>query len=61
MGKGGMEIPAISRSAPCSVPKGRIMYNTGTLQELCRALNIDHSEMIERILGFIRQTIADEQ
>ena len=33
----------------------------GTLPELCRALNIDYSDMIEEMLRFIRQTIADDE
>ena len=37
------------------------MENIGTLTELCRALNIDYSDMIEEMLRFIRQTIADDQ
>ena len=61
MGNGGMEAPASSRSAPRPVLKGRMMENIGTLTELCRALNIDYSDMIEEMLRFIRQTIADDQ
>jgi len=61
MGNGGMEAPASSRSAPRRVLKGRMMENIGTLTELCRALNIDYSDMIEEMLHFIRQTIADDQ
>jgi len=37
------------------------MENIGTLTELCRALNINYSDMIEEMLRFIRQTIADDQ
>ena len=61
MGNGGMEAPASSRSAPRRVLKGRMMDNIGTLTELCRALNIDYFDMIEEILRFVRQTIADDQ
>ena len=61
MGNGGMEAPASSRTAPLRVLKGRMMENISTLTELCRALNIDYSEMIEEMLRFIRQTIADDQ
>jgi len=61
MGNGGMEVTASSRSAPRRVLKGRMMVNTGTLTELCRARNIDYSDMIEEMLRFIRQTIADDQ
>jgi len=61
MGNGGMEAPASSRSRPRRVLKGRMMENIGTLTELCRTRNIDYSEMIEEILRFIRQTIADDQ
>ena len=56
-----MEAPASSRSAPRRVLKGRIIENIGTLTELCRALTIDYSDMIEEMLRFIRQTIADDQ
>ena len=38
-----------------------MMENIGTLTELYRALNIDYSDMIEGMLRFIRQTIADKQ
>jgi len=61
MGNGGMVAPASSRSAPRRVLKGRMMENIGTLTELCRALNIDYSDMIEEMLRFIRKTIADDQ
>jgi len=61
MGNGGIEAPASSQSAPRRVLKGRMMENIGTLTELCRALNIDYSDMIEEMLRFIRQTIADDQ
>jgi len=37
------------------------MENIGTLTELCRALNIDYSDMIEEMIRVIRQTIADDQ
>jgi len=61
IGNGGMEAPASSRSAPRRVLKGRMMENIGTLTKLCRALNIVYSDMIEELLRFIRQTIADDQ
>jgi len=61
MGNGGMEEPASSRSPPRRVLKGRMMENIGTLTELCRARNIDYSEIIEEMLRFIRHTIADDQ
>ena len=54
MGNGGMEAPASSQSAPRLVLKDRMMENIGTLTELCRALNIDYSDMIEEMLRFIR-------
>jgi len=60
MGNGGMEELASSRRAPRRVLKGR-MKNIGTLAELCRALNIDYSGMIEEMLRFIKQTRADDQ
>ena len=56
-----MEAPASSQSAPQRVLKGRNMDNIGTLTELCRALSIDYSDMIEKMLRFVRQTIADNQ
>jgi len=61
MGNGRMEAPASGRSAPRRVLKGRLMENIGTLTELCRALNINYSDMIEEMLCFIRQTIANDQ
>jgi len=42
-----------SRSTPRRVLKGR-MKNTSTLTELCTALNIHYSNMMEQILRFIR-------
>ena len=54
MGNGGMEAPASSRSAPQRVPKGHMVENIGTLLELCRALNINYSDMIEEMLRFIK-------
>jgi len=61
MGNGAMEAPASGRSAAWRVLTGRMIENIGTLTELCRALNIDYSDMIEEMLCFIRQTIADDQ
>jgi len=56
----GMEMPTVpSRSTPCPVLKGR-MKNTSTLTELSTALNIHYSNMMEKILRFIRQTAADD-
>jgi len=37
------------------------MKNTSTLTELCAALNIQYSNMMEEILHFIRQTAADDR
>ena len=56
-----MEAPASSRSAPRGVLKGRRMENIGTRTELCRALNIDYSDMIEEMQRFIRHSIVDDQ
>jgi len=61
MGNGGMEAPAPSRSAPQRVLRGGMMENMGTLTELCRAVNINYADMIEEMLRFIRETIADDQ
>ena len=61
IGNGVVEAPVSSRSVPRQVLKGGMMENIGTLTELCRALNIDYSNMIEEMLHFIRQTIADDQ
>ena len=61
MGNGGMEAPASSRSAPRRVLKGRMIENIGTMTEVCRALNIDYTDMIEEMLPVFRQTIADDQ
>ena len=59
MGNGGVGALASSQNAHQQVLKGRKMENIGTLTELCRALNIDYSHMIEQMLRFIRQTTAD--
>jgi len=57
----GMEMPTVpSRSTPRRVLKGR-MKNTSTLTELCTALDIHYSNMMEEILRFIRQTAADDR
>ena len=61
MGNGRVEAPATSRDAPRRVLKGLILENISTLTKLCRAINIDYSDMIQEMLGFIRQTIADDQ
>jgi len=37
------------------------MKNTSTLTELCTALDIHYSNMMEEILCFIRQTAADDR
>jgi len=56
----GMEMPTVSsRSTPCQVLKGR-MKNTSMLTELCTALDIHYSNMMEEILCFIRQTAAED-
>jgi len=56
-----MEMPTVpSRSTPRRVLKGR-MKNTSTLTQLCTALDIHYSNMMEEILGFIRQTTTDER
>jgi len=55
------EMPTVSsRSTPRRVPKGR-MKNTSSLTELCTALNIHYSNMMEEILCFIRQAAADDR
>jgi len=57
----GMEMWTVSsRSTPRRVLKGRVK-NTSTLTELCTALDIYYSNMIEEILRFIRQTAADDR
>jgi len=57
----GMEMPTVSsRSTPHLVLKGR-MKNTSTLTKLCSALDIHYSNMMEKILRFIRQTAADDR
>ena len=40
--------------------KGR-MQNTSTLTELCTAPDIHYSNMMEEILRFIRQNVADDR
>jgi len=55
----GMEIPtSSSRSAPQLMLKGRT--NIGTLSEQYRAYEIEHCNMMEKILRFIKQTAADD-
>jgi len=57
----GMEIPGFSsHSTPRRVLKGR-MKNTSTLTELCATLNIHYSDMMQEILGFTRQTAAEDR
>jgi len=57
----GMEMPTVpSRTTPRLVLRGR-MKNTSTLTELCTALDIHYSNMMEEILRFIRQTAADDR
>jgi len=57
----GMEMLTVpSRSTPRRVVKGS-MKNTSTLTELCTALDIHYSNMLEEILRFIRQTAADDR
>ena len=56
----GMEMPTgPSRSTPRRLLKG-CMKNTSTLTELCTALAIHYSNMMEEILRVIRQTAADD-
>jgi len=57
----GMEMPTVSSpSTPRRVLKVR-MKNTSMLTELCTALDIHYSNMMEEILRFIRQTAADDR
>jgi len=57
----GMEMPTVpSCSTPRRVLQGR-MKNTSTLTELCTALDIYYSNMMEEMLRFIRQTAVDDQ
>jgi len=57
----GIEMPTVlSRSTSRPVLKGR-MKNTSTLTELCTALDIHYSNMMEEILRFIRETAADNR
>jgi len=50
----GMEMPTVAgRSTPRRVLKCR-MKNASMLTELCTALDIDYSNMMEAILHFIR-------
>ena len=56
-----MEMPALSsQSTPRWVLKGR-MKNTSMLTQLCRAFNIYYSDIIEKILYFVRQTTAADR
>jgi len=57
----GMEMPTVSsRRTPRRVLT-RCMKNTSTLTELCTALDIHYSNMMEEILHFVRQTAADDR
>jgi len=57
----GMEMLTVpSCSSPGRVLKG-CMKNTSRLTELCTALDIHYSNMMEEILRFIRQTAADDR
>jgi len=57
----GMEMPTVqSRSTPCRVLEGRLK-KTSTLTELCTALDIHYSNMMEEIQGFIRHSAADNR
>jgi len=57
----GMEMPTVpSGSTPRRVLKGH-MKNTRRLTELCTALDIHYSNMMEEILRFIRQAAADDR
>ena len=49
-----------SHSIPCLVLKGR-MKNTSMLTELCTALDIHYSNIMEVILRFIRPSAADDR
>jgi len=49
-----------SGSIPCVVLTGR-MKNTGTLTELCTALDIHYSNIMAEILRFIRPSAADDR
>jgi len=54
-------MPAFSsHSTPRRVLKGH-MKNTSTLTKLCATLNIHYSDMMQEILGFTRQTAADDR
>jgi len=56
----GMEMPTgPSRSTPRRLLKG-CMKITSTLTELCTALDIHYSNMMQEILRVIRQTAADD-
>jgi len=56
----GMQMPTVpSHSTPRRVLKGR-MKNTSMLTQLCTALNIHYSNMMQEKLRFIRQTAADD-
>ena len=57
----GMKMLTVpSHSTPRRVLKGP-MKNISTLTELCTALDIPYSNMMEEILHFIRQTAADDR
>ena len=59
VGNSGIEMPtSSSRSAPRRILKGRT--NIGTFSKLCRAHEIEYCYMMEEMLGFIKQTTADD-
>jgi len=46
-------------AAPRRILKGR-MKNVSTLTELCRTCNIDYGDIMEEMLRFTKQTVADD-
>src|SRR5437588_2996867 len=55
-----MEMPdSSSRSVPRWVLRGR-RKNTNTLVDLSLVLNINYSDMVKRLLRYIKQAVADE-
>jgi len=46
-------------AAPRRILKGR-MKNVSTLTELCTTCNIDYGNIMEEMLRFIKQTVADD-
>ena len=60
VGDSGMTMPTVScECIPCSALNGG-MKNASRLTELCTPLDTHYSNMMQKIVCFIRQTAADD-